>query len=560
MADSPRPRTVSVKSFSSGLFLRDLSNCAQTAVVLPNSFIRARLRSFTLKKIRMTALALAVLVLFATAAAGPSGAIVPINLGTATNFGLLAGSGVTNSSAATSITGDVGSSPNPAVTGLIATQVHGTLFTAASPITAQAQADLKIGYNAAAGAACGTDLTGTDLGGLTLVPGVYCFSSSALLTGTLTLDGQGNANAEWIFQIGSTLTTATNATVLLINHAANCNVFWQIGSSAIIQTNNTFVGNILALTSITLDGGTLNGRALARNGAVTISGQETVVATPCTCNVIVSSSSAGTVTNISVPMPEVRGRSSKTIIASGLTSAEALSCGPDGRIYLAQSGVFGGPRRIIRMDQNGQNKTVILDFSKVTELAGSGGPAGLTFTPQSAAQLYFGTTLAQGMSNTGVWNESSLVQSILPFPSQGSANGAGATAFLKSGPFKGNLLAVDIANSKVVRVPPPFSLGQAGIDFITTNLTSPVGLAINILGNIFVSNTDGTIQQFASDGTSLGLYANTGLHNMNISFDPTGHVLAVATQDGPVIQILPNGIQESLGTVVGGDGIAICKH
>src|SRR5450631_2131963 len=111
-----------------------------------------------------TILALVVL-LASNAFAKSTGANVTIDLGTATNFGLLAGSGVTNSSAATSITGDVGSSPNPAVTGLIATQVHGTLFTAASPITAQAQADLKIGYNAAAGAACGTDLTGTDLGG-----------------------------------------------------------------------------------------------------------------------------------------------------------------------------------------------------------------------------------------------------------------------------------------------------------------------------------------------------------------------------------------------------------
>jgi len=129
------------------------------------------------------------------------------------------------------------------------------------------------------------------------------------------------------FQIGSTLTTATNATVVLTNGAVNCNVFWQIGSSATIQTNNTFVGNLMALTSITLDGGVLNGRALARNGAVTLSAQETVDAVPCTCNVMVSSSSAGTVTNISFSMPYVLGQSSETIIATGLTSAEGLACG-----------------------------------------------------------------------------------------------------------------------------------------------------------------------------------------------------------------------------------------
>ena len=208
---------------------------------------------------------------------------VTIDLGTAMNFGLLAGSGITNVSASTFITGDVGSSPNPAVTGLLASQVSGTLYTTADPATAQAQLDLTVGYNEAAGAACGTVLTGTDLGGLTLVPGVYCFSSSALLTGTLTLDAQGDPNAQWVFQIGSTLTTATDSTVSIINGGANCNVYWQIGSSATIQTNNTFVGNILALTSITLDGGILNGRALARNGAVTMAATETVQNNFCNC-------------------------------------------------------------------------------------------------------------------------------------------------------------------------------------------------------------------------------------------------------------------------------------
>jgi hypothetical protein len=510
---------------------------------------------------KITVLAAVVfVVIVSTAFAKSDGSSVTIDLGTATNFALLAGSAITNASSATSITGDVGSSPTPTVTGLIASQVHGTLYTAANAATAQAQADLTVGYNEAAGAPCGTNKTGTDLGGLTLVPGVYCFSSSAMLTGTLTLDGGGDANAQWVFQIGSTLTTATNSSVLLINGAVNCNVFWQIGSSATIQTGTTFVGNIMALTSITLDGGTLNGRALARNGAVTISAQETVDAVPCTCNVMVSSSSAGTVTNISFAMPYVLGQSSETIIATGLTSAEGLSCGPDRRLYLSQSGVFGGPMRIVRLDQNGQHKATIVDFSKYPGLAGSGGPAGLTFASTNG-ELFFATTLAQGLSNTGVWNESSLgpVQSVLPFPADGNANGAGATTFLTAGPFAGNLLVVDEANSKVIRVPPPFNVAQAGIDFIT-NLTSPVGMAINSAGNVFVSNTDGTIQQFGPDGTSLGLYASTGLHNMNVTFDPTGRTLIVATQEGSVLEILANGTQESLGTVVGGDGIAICKH
>lgn len=501
-----------------------------------------------------TILALVVLIVSSAFAKSPA-ADVAINLGTATNFGLLAGSGITNASAATAIRGDVGSSPTPSVTGLTASQVHGILYTAANPATAQAQEDLTMGYNDAAGATCATDLTGTDLGGLTLVPGVYCFSSSALLTGTLTLDGQGIANAQWVFQIGSTLTTATNSTVSLTNGAVNCNVFWQIGSSATIQTNNTFVGNIMALTSITLDGGILNGRALARNAAVTISAQETVTANPCTCNVMVSSSSAGTVTNISSPMPYVSGQFTETIIGTGLTSAEGLVCGGDRRLYLAQSGVFGGPMRIVRLDQNGQNLTTILDFGKFPELTASGGPEGPSFV---GGQLFFSTTLAQGLSNTGVWNKSSSgpVQSVLPFLPKGNSNGGGATALLRTGPFAGNLLAVDEANAKVVRTAPPFTAAQAGVDFITTNLTTPVGLAINPAGDVFVSNTDGTIQRFGPDGTPLGLYATTGLHNMNIAF--SGGLLFVATQDGPVIMIQPNGVQKTVGNVIGGDGIAVC--
>ncbi|MBN1193673.1 MAG: DUF3494 domain-containing protein [Coriobacteriia bacterium] len=200
-----------------------------------------------------------------------------VNLGTAGDFALLGGSGVTNAVSGTVVQGDVGSSPTPAVTGFPPGVVVGTLYTAPDPATAQAQSDLAIAYNAAAGQACDTDMSATpDLGGQTLVAGVYCFSSEAGLTGTLTLDAQGDPNACWVFQIGSTLITATNSNVLLINGASACNVFWQVGSSATIASGSDFVGSIMALTSITLDGGTLQGRALARNGAVTISGSEFV--------------------------------------------------------------------------------------------------------------------------------------------------------------------------------------------------------------------------------------------------------------------------------------------
>ncbi len=204
----------------------------------------------------------------------------PINLGTAGSFGLLAGSGITNAVSGTVITGDVGSSPTSAVTGLTSGMVNGNLYTTADPATSQAQSDLTVAYNTAAGATPTVTLTGTDLGFYNaanpLSPGVYFYSSSAALTGNLTLDGGGDPNAQWIFQVGSTLTTAADSTIALINGATNNAVFWQVGSSATIGANNAFAGNIMALQNITLNGGTLDGRALARNGAITMSSAETV--------------------------------------------------------------------------------------------------------------------------------------------------------------------------------------------------------------------------------------------------------------------------------------------
>ncbi len=217
-------------------------------------------------------------------------AAVKINLGTADNFALLGGSGITNVSAQTYIIGAVGSSPTPSITGLTQSQVKGHLYLKSNPATALAQKNLTVAYDQAAGAHCGTDLTGKDLGGMRLGPGVYCFSSSAGLTGTLTLDAHGNPDSQWVFQIGSTLTTATNSKVVMVlgqkappweKGLRGCNVYWQIGSSATIGTGSIFVGKILALTSITLDGGTFRGKGLARHGAITMSARETVDGPPC---------------------------------------------------------------------------------------------------------------------------------------------------------------------------------------------------------------------------------------------------------------------------------------
>ena len=209
---------------------------------------------------------------------------VKINLGTADKFALLGGSGITNVSAHTFIIGDVGSSPTCTVTGIKPSQVKGHLYLKCSPVTARAQKDLTVAYNQAKGATCGTNLTGVNLGGKNLIPGVYCFDTAAQLTGTLKLDAQGHSNAQWIFQMGTTLTTANNSKVAINlggKGGRGCNVYWQVGSSATVGKGSTFVGKILALTSVTLNGGALRGKALASNGAITISAQETVDGPPC---------------------------------------------------------------------------------------------------------------------------------------------------------------------------------------------------------------------------------------------------------------------------------------
>jgi len=187
-------------------------------------------------------------------------------LGTAGNFAVLAGTTVTNTGP-TWITGELGVAPGSAVTGF-PPGTSGVQHKGDSVATT-AQTNLTAAYvNAAAQPCPGTNnFTGVNLGGKNLVPGVYCQTTAPTLTGTLTLNGSGI----YIFQIGSTLVTASGARVVLIGGAQPCQIFWQVSSSATIATSTTFIGNIMALTSIAMQtGATLNGRALARNGAVTL--------------------------------------------------------------------------------------------------------------------------------------------------------------------------------------------------------------------------------------------------------------------------------------------------
>lgn len=205
-----------------------------------------------------------------------------VGLGTASTYAVLAGSTVTNTGPTTfsgSAGSDLGLSPGSSIIDESQITKSGTTHIA-DGAALQAQADLVTAYNDAAGRA----LTGTvaaDLGGQTLVTGTYNSASSLGLTGTLTLDAQGDPNAVWVFQAGSTLTTASSSSVSLINGAQACNVFWQIGSSATLGTGSTLVGHVMALTSITATtGATIQGSLLARNGAVTLD-TNTIINAPC---------------------------------------------------------------------------------------------------------------------------------------------------------------------------------------------------------------------------------------------------------------------------------------
>jgi type VI secretion system secreted protein VgrG len=193
------------------------------------------------------------------------------SLGRAGSFAVLGGSTVT-STGATAITGDLGvSSPGLSVTGFPPGTISGTQRVG-DPAANQAQRDAQTAYNALAGRTCNTPLTGQDLGGKSLAPGVYCFTSSAQLTGQLVLDARGHSTGIWVFQIASTLTTASNASVIMTKSGRPGNVFWQVGSAATLGTGTTFAGNILAYSSITMNtGARLSGRALAR-AAVTLDG------------------------------------------------------------------------------------------------------------------------------------------------------------------------------------------------------------------------------------------------------------------------------------------------
>ena len=276
---------------------------------------RARRTPFVLVALALPTLAIGAMSLAPRAQAAEA----PVGLGSVASYSVLGGETVTNTGPSV-VAADLGVSPGTAITGF-PPGVYGGALHAADAAAAQAQADLTTAYDAAAGRAATATVSG-DLVGQTLTTGVYRSASTLSLSGTVTLDGQGDPAAVFVFQVGSGLTTATGSNISLINGAQACRVFWQVGSSAVLGVGSSFTGSVLAQSSISAGTGTqVAGRLLARTGAVTLDSTRVSVpgcaAIPPTTTTTVPASSSTAPTDSTNP--------TVTTVPSSSTSAASAS-------------------------------------------------------------------------------------------------------------------------------------------------------------------------------------------------------------------------------------------
>jgi hypothetical protein len=358
---------------------------------------------------------------------GASAATQP-PLGTATSFAVLAGSAITNTGPSM-ITGNLGLAPGSSVSGFPPGRVEGATHVD-DAVAVQAKSDLVTASTSAAGQPCTSTLTG-DLGGRTLTPGVYCFTSSAQLTGTLTLDGRGDPNAVFIFKVGSMLTTATSSKVVLIN-GGPCGVYWQVGSSATLGTDATFVGTLLVNTSITLNtrASILPGRALAQTGAVTLDTNR-ITRPPDTCT---TASSSSTTVLTSSPNPSSSGRPvvlSTTVTSSGAgtptgtvtfeDSSTVLGTAPldsSGRATFTTAGLAAGTHTITAVYSGGPAVLPSISTPLVQTVSSSPTPIPPTSAPPSVPHV--------GADGHGPWYGSGLL--VIGIPLLLLSAGIGRTA------------------------------------------------------------------------------------------------------------------------------------
>ncbi len=285
---------------------------------------------------------------------GSAQAATAVSLGTADAFVVLAGSGITNTGP-TTLNGDMGTYPTLTITGSSSITITGTNH-AGDAVTQGAKTDLVTAYNSAAGQTSTNAISG-DLGGQTLVPGVYTSSSSIGLTGALTLNAGGDADSVFIFQAGSTLTTASGSSVVLTNGAQACNVFWQVGSSATLGTSSSFIGTIIALTSITLTtGATVSGRALARNGAVTMD-TNTITRPTCVAAAVTTTTVAATTTTVAATTTTVAATTTTvaatttTVVGTTTTTTVPQVTPPVGPVTSGQGNAVGSLARVSEREQ-----------------------------------------------------------------------------------------------------------------------------------------------------------------------------------------------------------------